>query len=207
MNDFILNNKPTVFVVDDDEESRHSISQIVRSVHLRVEGFSSAYEFLRHYSAKQAGCLVLDTRMSGMTGLELQSDLAAREVLIPIIIISDSGDISTVTRAMRAGAIDFLLKPCSSDILLERINEALKQDAIRREEYQQRAAIGGLLDQLTSREREVLDLLIEGCNSRQIASHLGLSPKTVDNHRAKILGKLRMKSIVKLAGLMVRYAS
>jgi RNA polymerase sigma factor (sigma-70 family) len=202
-----LNADPTVFVVDDDEEARSSISRMVRSVGLRAESFATGFDFLKNFSSDQPGCLVLDTRMPGMTGLELQSTLAQRGIRIPVIIVSESGEIPIVTRAMRAGAIDFLLKPCSSDILLERINEALKKDAKWREEEQQRAKYEELMARLTLREREVLGHFVEGCTTRQVAAQLGISSKTVDNHRAKIFDKLNINNMVKLARLVTRHAS
>ena len=191
-----------VFIVDDDQNTRASVSLLVRSVNLRAEAFSSADEFLKEYDPQQAGCLILDMRMPNMTGLELQAQLNARGVHLPIIMVSGHGEISMATQAMRAGALDFLQKPYSPHLLLERIFEALNADRQQRHRSSAQSSLEYLLATLTEREHEVMLHLAQGKSAKRIGRELGISPKTVDNHRLKVLDKLHIQNTVQLANLV-----
>lgn len=192
----------TVFIVDDDGDIRDGVSLLVQSVGLSAEVFSSADEFIEHYEPTQQGCLVLDIRMPGMSGLELQAKLDADRLWPPIIFISAHGDIPLAAHAIRAGAVDFIQKPFNNHVLLERIQEAL---AVDRENRRLRALAGDLeerLSKLTERELEIMKLLAAGESTKQIAGRLAISPKTVDNHRAKILEKMNVENPTQLSRLL-----
>lgn len=192
----------TVFIVDDDDDVRRSISLLVRSIGLTDEPYASAQDFLECFDPQKAGCLVLDIRMPGMSGLELQKLSNSDFVLPPIIFVSAHGDIPLAIQALRAGAIDFFQKPFSPQALLERIREAIEIDQENRrqralqEQVQQRTA------QLTEREREIMGFLVRGDSTKQVAQRLSISPKTVDNHRARILEKMRVDNTTQLARLV-----
>lgn len=189
---------PTVFIVDDDEAVRTSLSRLVESVGLAAEAFPDAASFLAGYDPQRPGCLLLDIRMPGMTGLELQERLAAGALPLPVIIISAHGDVEAAVRAMKAGAVDFLRKPYDAAVLLERVRAALAQDVAQRRAAAERAAAQAQVALLTPREREVMLHLVAGKTSKQIAYALGLSRKTVDIHRSHIMLKLRVDSVVDL---------
>lgn len=190
--------QPTVFVVDDDPGVSKSTRLLVKSVDLPIETFGSAKEFLEHVDPSRPGCLVLDLRMPGMGGLELQEQLAARGYSLPIIFITAHGDVATAVRAMRAGAIEFLEKPYRGQDLLDRIHEAIALDRESRRKKSERDEVWELLESLTPREREVMDLLIDGVPNKAIASQLGIARKTVDVHRLRIMRKMKATSVVDL---------
>lgn len=195
----------TVFVVDDDQAVRESLSRLMESVGQEVATYAGAQEFLDSYDPSRPGCVVLDIRMPGMSGLDLQEKLARDGMRIPVIIISGHGDVEKAVRAMKAGAVDFLRKPYKAKVLLERIGQALELDAKIRRQEAERAKAAALIAQLTPREREVMGLLATGAPSKQIAYHLGLSRKTVDVHRAHIMMKLQIDSVVDIARLVEIY--
>ncbi len=188
----------TVFVVDDDDALRKSLTRLMESVGFRVEAFASATEFLEGYDPDKPGCLTLDIKMPGMSGLDLQEQLAQQGCLIPVIIISAHGDVETTVRAMKSGAVDFLKKPYKGKVLLERVREALERDASRRRDEARHASAAARLNKLTTREREVMGYLVKGETTKQIAYQLGLSRKTVDVHRGHIMTKLQADSVVDL---------
>lgn len=185
----------TVFVVDDDPDVRKSLQRLIESVRLPVETFGSAQEFLEAYDPMQPGCLVLDVRMPGMSGLELQERLARDHRTLPVIIITAHGDLPMAVQAMKHGAVDVIEKPFRDQILLDRIQQAIDRDAKSREEAALRADINSRLQQLTPREREVLDMLIGGNRNKAIAEALGVSQKTVEFHRANIMTKMRANTL------------
>ncbi len=193
--------EPTVFVVDDDQAMRSSLSRLMQSVGLRVEAYASATEFLNAFDSRAPGCLVLDIRMPGMNGLDLQERLAADGIRIPVIIISAHGDVESAVRAMKCGAVDFVKKPYKGKVLLARIREALELDARIRREEARRADVVARLARLTPREREVMALLVLGKSAKQIAFELGLSRKTVDVHRSHVMSKMQIDSVVELVAL------
>jgi RNA polymerase sigma factor (sigma-70 family) len=189
---------PTVFVVDDDPAIRESLRWLIESVGLSVKIFATAQEFLEGYDPSSAGCLVLDIRMPGMSGLDLQNELAARKVNIPILIITGHAEVPVAVSAMKAGALDFIEKPFSDQLLLDRIRRAIEKDAEFRRAHSQRAKVAARLAALTPREREVMDLVIAGKANKVIASELGLSPKTVEVHRAHVMKKMQVDSLADL---------
>jgi two-component system, LuxR family, response regulator FixJ len=195
---------PTVFVVDDDPEVRSSLSLLARSVGLNVETFASAREFLDSYDPRRPGCLVLDVRMPGMSGLELQKQLTAQGISLSIILITAHAEIPMAIEAMRAGALDFIQKPFSRHAILERIHEAMKLGEGRHRTQLLHHEVDGRTARLSSREREVMRLLAAGDSTKIIALRLGISPKTVDNHRIKVFKKMGVDNAAQLAGLLSR---
>jgi RNA polymerase sigma factor (sigma-70 family) len=199
----------TVFVVDDDRAVRDSLRWLIQSVGLPVETFSTAAEFLASYTAPRPGCLVLDVRMRGMSGLDLQEELERRGVVLPVIVITGHADVPMAVRAMKAGAVDFLQKPFGDQALLDRIQSALERDREQRNASAEHEQILSRLSVLTPREREIVDLLVDGKANKEIASDLGLSTRTVEGHRANIMDKLGASSfaeVVKVA-LLARESS
>ena len=195
--------KSTVFVVDDDQAMRNSLKWLIESVGVAVESFSSADEFLAQYQPGRAGCLVLDVRMPGMSGLELQEHFARNDIHIPIIIITGHGDVPMAVRAMKAGAIDFIDKPFNDELLLESIRNALAIDQQQREFQSRRAEIAARLAHLTPREHEVMKMVTEGRSNKEIAMDLGVSAKTVEAHRARVMEKMEAGSLAELVRMVM----
>lgn len=195
----------TVFIVDDDQAVARSLRWLIETVRLQVETFASAQAFLDGYDAAKPGCLVLDVRMPGMSGLELQERLAAqRGYHVPIIFITGHGDVQMAVRAVQAGAFDFVEKPFNDQDLLDRIQRAIAHDAGQRGKEAQRSQLKALFAGLTPREREVLDLVVEGLSNKAVANALGLSAKTVEVHRAKVMEKLHARSISDLVKMAMQ---
>jgi two-component system, LuxR family, response regulator FixJ len=194
----------TVFVVDDDHAVRRSLEMLIRSVGLRVQTFSSAQEFLDGYDPDTPGCLVLDVRMPRISGLELQQTLTEKRIDIPVIIVTGHGDVPIAVRALRNGAVDFLEKPYSDQVLLERVNEALQSDLKNRSRKAQHTQVTDRLGQLTHREREVIELITSGMSNKEAAAALGVSRKTVEVHRAHIMEKMKVDSLAELVEAMTR---
>lgn len=195
--------EPTVFVVDDDDAICESLQWLLEAEGLRVTTFASAEAFLAARRPEQPGCLVLDVRMRGMTGLELQARLAQLGDHMPVIVVTGHGDVPMAVRAVRAGALDFLEKPVNNDVLLARVRGALAMDAQRRQANAGRQAVQSRLDALTAREREVLELVVAGRANKQIAAALGIHEKTVEVHRRHLFQKLRVHSTVELVRLVM----
>lgn len=193
----------TVFIIDDDEAVRDSLSWLMKSAGLRAETFASADAFLGGYEGDRAGCLILDIRMPGMNGLELQSVLAERGFRLPIIIISGHADVPMAVRALKAGAFDFIEKPFNDELLLDLVQRALLQDRERRESMAEVEALHERMAALTPREREVLELVVAGASNKQISSDLGVSLKTVEAHRARVMEKLQADSLSHLVRMAV----
>ena len=189
---------PTVFIVDDDAAIRIAMQALMDSVNLEYEIFGSADEFLEKVSDQRPGCLVLDIRMPGLGGLELQEELLQRENTLPIIFITGHGDVPMAVEAMQKGAVDFIQKPFRDQELLDRIREALETDEERREAQQQHAEVAHRLDRLTNREREVFDLVVTGKPNKVIAYELGVSQRTVEIHRARVMEKMQARSLADL---------
>jgi FixJ family two-component response regulator len=189
---------PTVFVVDDDAAMRKSLSTLVQSVQLPVETFENAQAFLDAFDSDRPGCLVLDLRMPGLSGLELQNRLTSRGSRLPIIFISAHGDLGSAVGAMRAGAIDFLEKPFRGQALLDRINQALEMDARLRADAATFAATQERIARLTAQERDVLDLMAAGKAYKVIARELGISYKAVEGRRARIMRKMKVDNLSEL---------
>lgn len=190
-----------VHIVDDDAIITKSMKNIVEGIGYRVITYSDPLEFLDTFSPKQSGCLVLDLRMPKMSGLELQEELANRQMTIPIIFISSHGDVPSVVRAMKGQAIDFLTKPVNTEVLIEAINKAIKRDLLDRDHHEHQREILSRVKRLTPRENEVMQLVVSGQSTKEIAKHLGISPNTVEIHRSKMMRKMAAKSVADLVNL------
>lgn len=193
----------TVFVLDDEAAIRDSLRFLLESVGLRVETFADAGEFLASWSPERPGCLVLDVRMRGMSGLELQDELVRRGVHLPTIVITGHGDVPMAVRAMKSGALDFLQKPFGDQALVDRVHQALEIDRDARRDLAERTRVSARLSILTPREREIAELLVDGKANKEIASDLGLSTRTVEGHRAHIMDKLAVDSFAELVRLVL----
>ncbi len=189
---------PTVFVVDDDRATRDALDVLFKSVRMKVRAYASAEAFLANYDAVQPGCLVLDVRMPGIDGLQLQEKLAARQIDIPIIFLTAYGDVPTAVQAMKQGAVDFMTKPPHGHALLDAVKGAIKRDTESRRRRAKNASARARLATLGTREREVLDLVLTGKHNKAIAAELGLSHKTIEFHRAKIMEKMQAGSVAGL---------
>jgi two-component system, LuxR family, response regulator FixJ len=194
---------PVVYVVDDDDSVRKALSSLVRSVGLRVETFASTSEFV---AAKRTGgpsCLILDVRLPGVSGLDFQTELAKADTLIPIIFITGHGDIPMAVEAMQHGAFDFLQKPFRDQDLIDRIQRALERDARNRAALAQHVRIRERLESLTPREREVLVLMTRGKPNKVMAAELGVSQRTVEIHRARVMEKSGANSLAHLVRMVM----
>ena len=199
--------RQTVFVVDDDQAVRDSLSMLVRSVGLEAETFPGAAAFLEAYDPDRSGCLVLDIRMPGMSGLDLQRRLNEANAILPILFITGHGDVPVAVRAMRAGAVDFLQKPFDQQELLDRVQQALGNDARHRRELAEKDLILGRVASLTPREREVMDLVVAGLANKNVAGRLEVSQRTVEIHRARVMAKMQATSLAHLVRMAMSCAS
>lgn len=197
-----MTGEPTVFVVDDDEAMRDSLQWLLRSVGLAVDCFASAEAFLAAYDPRRPGCLVLDVRMPGMSGLELQQRLADQGSALPVIVITGHGDVPMAVRAMKAGAIDFIEKPFNNQALLERVGAAVRASTASLAEQAQAREIRARLEALTPREREVAWAVAAGKQNKAIAFELGISPKTVEVHRHNAMEKMGAATAADLARML-----
>lgn len=195
---------PIIFVVDDDEAVRLSTEMLIRSMGLRVETFDSATEFLEDFDPQQPGCVILDIRMPGMSGLELQDHLNEMKASIPIIFVTGHGDVPMAVAAMKAGAIDFIQKPFRDQELIDRVHAALDEDREKRQEAAAQGEINERIKTLTSREFEVMGLVVDGKPNKAIAFDLGLSPRTVEIHRARVMQKMAAGSLADLVRMALR---
>jgi RNA polymerase sigma factor (sigma-70 family) len=168
-----------------------------------VESFASADDFLAHYEPGRPGCLVLDVRMPGMSGLELQEYLASRSIRIPAVIITGHGDVPMAVRAMKAGAVDFIEKPFNDEALLDAIRRAMAFEERQRSEQSEHREIQQRLEHLTPREREVMEMVTEGRSNKEIANTLGVSAKTIEAHRARVMEKMRAGSLAELVRMVL----
>src|SRR5690348_5674126 len=198
-----MSNDPIVYVVDDDQAMVESLSWIIESVGLKAKAYTRAQEFLDQYHSDQHGCLLLDVRMPGMSGPELQAKLNAIGATMPIIFISGHGDVPLAVRVMKAGAIDFLTKPFNDQILLESINKALRVDKAHREKQQESAQAEAKFALLSRREIQVLQGIVSGKQNKVISAELAISLKTVEAHRASVMKKLGVKSVPELVKLVL----
>ncbi|MET0218115.1 MAG: response regulator [Burkholderiales bacterium] len=190
--------KPTVFVVDDDESTRELFRWLLSTNGIAVETFCCAQDFLLAYRANQPGCIVLDLRMPGMSGLELQQHLTRRGVDNPILFVTGEGNVPQAVAAVKAGAVDFIEKPFDYRQVLALVRECLARDAEQRRRLDERQGVASRLASLTPREREVLERVIAGRLNREIAEELAISIKTVEVHRAHLMEKLQVSSVAEL---------
>jgi len=193
-----------VFVVDDDVGTRESLKNLIRSVGLRAETFASAQDFLRSTRPDVPGCLVLDVRLPGLSGLDLQKRMAEIGLEIPIVFISGHGDIPMSVRAMKAGAVEFLTKPFREQELLDAIQQALERDRNAREQRAETAELRSRYRRLTPREREVMALVVTGLLNKQVAGELGTSEASVKVHRQHVMEKMRAGSLAALVRMADR---
>ncbi len=189
---------PTVFVVDDDPGVTDAIRLLLRSVGLQSEAFRSANDFLETYDPDRTGCLVLDVRMPGMSGLNLQERLHQMGSTLPIIFVTAHGDVPMAVEAVKAGAVDFVQKPFRDQDLLDKIQQALGKHAQVQAEQRELKEIHSRIHSLTTREREVMELVVDGVPNKKIAGSLGISQRTVEIHRARVMEKMKVRSVSRL---------
>jgi len=195
---------PTVFIIDDDAAVRDSIRLLVRSIGLPAEIYPSGKAFLADFDPHRPGCLVLDVRMPGMSGLDVQKRLLERQATIPIIFITAHGDVPMAVEAVKAGALDFVQKPFRDQDLIDRIQEALQRDADIRSQQADGDEIRQRVASLTAREREVMQMVVDGSANKVIAYDLGLSERTVEIHRARVMEKMQAESLPHLVRMVVK---
>jgi two-component system, LuxR family, response regulator FixJ len=188
----------TVFLIDDDAGVRDSLSLLLSLKNISTQPFASADSFLESYTPERSGCVLTDLRMPGMTGLELQTAMRERHIELPIVVFTAHGDVATARAALKNGAFDFLEKPVDEEMLLDVLRNALRVDRERRSAATERSTSGQRRDRLTEREREILKLLTVGHSNREIAAQLGISPRTVEVHKARIMEKLECRSLAEL---------
>lgn len=203
----IVNSRPPVVsIIDDDEDVREALKGLFRSVRLQVATYDSVNAFLAGHSDEQPGCVVLDIRLPGKSGLDFQEELACRPVPQQIVFISGHADVAMSVRAMKAGAVEFLTKPVRDQDLLDAVHEAVERDRLYREGSRQARQVQSDFDSLTVREREVLKGLVDGQRNKEIAGALGVSEATVKLHRAHLMQKLRAQTLVDLVRIADLFA-
>lgn len=195
---------PVVWVVDDDPDVRDAVAMLLRAARRRAEPCASGEELLARLTPAARGCVLLDVRMGGMSGIEVQREMARRGLRQPIVFLSGHGDIPMAVRAVRAGALDFLEKPAAEGPLLQAVTRALAADRAHRREAERRAALRATVAALSPREAEVADLLIAGLRNPEIARRLGLSERTVEMHRARLLRRLGARTTAEAVHLVLR---
>ena len=198
-----VNQGPTVFIVDDDPAVQQALRLSFRSVGYRAEVFASAAQFLAAYTEQMSGCILLDVRMPDMSGLELQEKLNQRHSILPIIFMTGHGDVPMAVTAMQSGALDFIQKPFNDQELMDRVAQAINRDARDRSVLQEKHEIRRRLDSLTPREREIMDMVVDGKANKVIAGDLQLSQRTVEIHRARVMEKMLATSLAHLVRMVI----
>ena len=189
---------PTVFVVDDDASIRDALSLLISLKGLRPAVFSSAEDFLAVYDSQSRGCLLTDLQMTGMSGLDLQTVLQERGIGLPVVVLTAHGDVATTRTALKNGAVDFLEKPVDDDVLIDVLRNAIRIDAERHRARMKQVETMTRLGRLTPRERDVLNLLADGLQHREIAERLGISPRTVEVYKARMMEKLQCRTLAEV---------
>lgn len=187
----------TVFIIDDDADFRESVQWLLESTAYTIESYASAQQFLDHYD-QRPGCMLLDVRMPEINGLALQQIMQDRDIRLPVIILTGHGDVPMAVAAMKNGALDFLEKPFDDDVLLKLVDRAMQEAEQRFSRQSEERELRELYDTLSRREREVMGLVVSGNSNREIAETLGISPKTVEVHRSRVMGKMRAESLANL---------
>ena len=198
-----MSEEAIVYVIDDDPALRDALRLLMQSVQQPVRTFESAREFLDQHRPDQRGCLLLDIRMPGMSGLDLQAHLNEIGSTLPVVIITGHGDVPMAVRALKAGAVDFLEKPFNDQLLLDCVKRAIDLNRAQSEEAQRRAEVNRRLQLLTPREREVLERVAAGCSNKEMAAELGVSQKTIEAHRAKVMEKTGSRSLSELMRMIL----
>lgn len=189
---------PVVFIVDDDISVRESLADLFRSVNLEAEAFENAISFLATANFNRPGCILLDVRLPGVNGLDFQSQLERIGSRMPIVFMTGFGDVLMSVRAMKAGAVDFLTKPFRDQDILDAVGAAMERDAVRRRQSAQSETVASLAENLTPREREVMEAVVKGLMNKQIAYELGISEVTVKLHRGNVMRKMEVRSVAEL---------
>lgn len=198
-----MNPSPSVYIVDDDSGMRKSLEFVMQAANLPARFFASAAEFLAAYRPEEGGCLILDLRMPEMTGMELLEHLRQKKVILPIIVVTGHADVPAAVNSMKLGVVDFLEKPVDPQTLVARVHEALRLDTEHRRQQADQAGMQQRLAGLTNRERDLLKLLVRGNSNKEIAAQLGISIKTVANHRAHLLAKTQALNTADLVRISV----
>jgi len=199
--------EPTVFIVDDDPAVRDSLHLLLRSVGMAGETYCSGEEFLAAYDPNRPGCVLLDVRMPGMSGLELQQRLSSLQSHLPVVFLTAHGDVPMAVEAVQEGALDFVQKPFRDQDLIDRVQRAIAQDDARRERFLARKEIADRLASLSRREREVMRLVVDGKANRVVARELGISQRTVEIHRANVMRKMQATSVSHLVRMALQSVS
>jgi FixJ family two-component response regulator len=197
----------TVFVIDDDEAVRDALCELFASENIPVRAFPLAEDFLASDTVGAPGCLILDLMMPGMSGIELQAELVRRGATIPVIIMTGQGDVPKAVTTLKAGAFDFIEKPFDPTALLRVVNQALNREGRMRRRYAEREAVEARLALLSPRERQVMDLVVAGHSNKVIGTKLGISVRTVENHRAKLMDKMRCNNVSSLITTILQLKS
>jgi FixJ family two-component response regulator len=191
-------NDPTVFLVDDDAAVRDALGLLLSLKGMRTQLFAAAEAFLETYRPEWRGCVLTDLRMPAMSGLDLQQAMRERGISLPVVVLTAHGDVSTARMALKSGAFDFLEKPIDDEILLDVLRNAIREDNLRCDVQRTEDTARSLLERLTPRERDVLNLLVEGLSQREIATRLDISPRTVEVYKARMMEKLRCRSLAEV---------
>ncbi|MFK5892131.1 MAG: response regulator transcription factor [Pseudomonadota bacterium] len=190
-----MNYQTTVFIIDDDSDVRNALQLLMESVGLRVKTFASALDYIQQFDFNQAGCLIVDVRMPGMSGLDLQAQLTAEKHHPPIIIITGHGDVPMAVKAVKAGAVDFIEKPFNNQSMLDSVHRAIELDAKQRGEVSRKLEIEQRYESLTPREKEVFTRVVAGQRNKVIAAELFITQSTIEVHRARVMEKMLAKSL------------
>ena len=197
----------TVFLVDDDASVRDALSLLLSLKGMRTQLFAAAETFLETYRPEWRGCVLTDLKMPAMSGLDLQQAMRDRGISLPVVVLTAHGDVSTARMALKSGAFDFLEKPIDDEILLDVLRNAIREDALRSDVQRTEDTARSLLERLTPRERDVLNLLVEGMSQRDIAARLDISPRTVEVYKARMMEKLRCRSLAEVVRTAIAAAS
>ncbi len=196
-----------IHIVDDEQDVIDSLRWLIEADGLELTAYNNATDFLTQYAPSSPECLILDVRMPGMSGLELQEQLRQKKIDLPVIFMTGHGNVAMAVRAMKAGAQDFLIKPFSDQFLLEAIHKAIQHDKQQHERRMERSVIEKRIAQLTPREYEVMGFVVNGTLNKNISHELGIGPKTVEIHRARIMRKMQARSLAELVKMAIKYES